>query len=260
MRQISILLSLVGSLSAFAQIEIIHPPAIGDDLTATWTVVVSNPGLLPAAPRELRVDFGPFPPLEGAVVGLPAGCRAVSARHIVCEPIVLGPRERRELQFRLRFNGRYGEVHVYTTFGGGETRAFGRNVFPRLFPVTSTADSGPGSLRQAILDINQACTAVPEPCAPAFQLDGPVPVEGWFTIRPLSPLPPVTAAYAIVDGRSQTLHTGDTNSAGPEVMLDGSSAAWGHGLQFDGARLAVTDLAIGNFPETASPARRRARP
>ncbi|HEY0155943.1 MAG TPA: right-handed parallel beta-helix repeat-containing protein [Thermoanaerobaculia bacterium] len=223
------------------------PTAIGEDLTATWTVIVTNPASAPSAQEDVSVVIASYPPLEGQIVSLPAGCRAISAQQSACT-IVLGAGERREFQFRVQFNRRHGIVQVDASFGTGPIRAFATNLFPRLFAVSSTADSGPGSLRQAILDINQTCAEPFEPCGPAFRLDGPAPVEGWFTIRPSSPLPPLTAPYVVVDGRSQTLHTGNTNPAGPEIMLDGSSNSSGHGLEYNGSHLRVTDMAIGNFP------------
>src|SRR5260370_17654962 len=64
---------------------------------------------------------------------------------------------------------------------------------PRLaqtatFVVTNTADSGPGSLRQAILDANTK----PGPDVIAFRIG-----SGMQTISPLSPLPFVTDALLI---------------------------------------------------------------
>src|SRR5260370_39466387 len=69
---------------------------------------------------------------------------------------------------------------------------------PRLaqtatFVVTNTADSGPGSLRQAILDAN----AKPGPDVIAFSIG-----SGVQTISSLSPLPFVTDPV-IIDGTRQ---------------------------------------------------------
>jgi len=52
------------------------------------------------------------------------------------------------------------------------------------FPVTTTADSGPGSLRQAILNAN----ANPGPDQITFAIPG----GGLHTITPPSPLPTIT--------------------------------------------------------------------
>ena len=55
------------------------------------------------------------------------------------------------------------------------------------FLVTSTGDSGPGSLRQAILDSNADT-------AGANTIDFAIPGEGVQTIAPLSALPAITQA------------------------------------------------------------------
>jgi hypothetical protein len=109
--------------------------------------------------------------------------------------------------------------------------------------VTNVEDSGRGSLRQALLDVPQ-CRG----CDVVFRIGPPVPAEGWFTIRPLSPLPPVAADVIEIDGSAQTLHTGDTNPAGPEILLDGAALLHGHGLQLTAGSVRVTGIAAGHFP------------
>jgi hypothetical protein len=253
MRVISILLSLVVSLSAAGQtIEIVPPATLDAGHTGTWKVIVSNPGSQPTASREVRLDFTPIAPLDGWVVSVPPGCHAAdNGRQTACVPTVLAPGERQVYEYRFRLTGPYGAVFTYATYGygtyGPDISTTSTVTFGLPFVVTNANDSGPGSLRQAILDANSECRGG-EPCEVVFRIDGPVPVEGWFTIRPLSPLPPVTAFSFTLDGAAQTQHTGDTNPAGPELMLDGSLVtAWGHGLQLEGVLASVGDVAIGNF-------------
>jgi Right handed beta helix region len=126
-----------------------------------------------------------------------------------------------------------------------QTRSFGREVV-----VTSSGDSGPGSLRAAIEYANDACTRDAVPCRIVFRIDAPVPERGWFTILPNTPLPAITASPDLeIDGSSQTLFSGDTNPLGPEIALDGSALGHGHGLQIGGIGIAVVrNLAIGGFP------------
>ena len=80
--------------------------------------------------------------------------------------------------------------------------------------VTSTADSGTGSLRQAILDSNAAT-------AGANIIDFAIPGQGVQTIAPLSALPPITHAV-LIDGFSQPGYTGT-----PLIELSGSQAGAG---------------------------------
>ena len=70
----------------------------------------------------------------------------------------------------------------------------------RLFVVTTTADSGPGSLRQAILDSNAATGAT-------NTIDFDIPGSGVQTIAPLSPLPAITNPV-LIDGDSQPGYAG----------------------------------------------------
>ncbi|HEY0155942.1 MAG TPA: right-handed parallel beta-helix repeat-containing protein [Thermoanaerobaculia bacterium] len=257
MRIHSILLSFFVTACALAQtIEIVPPAALDAGNTGTWKVIVSNPGMEPTRPREVRLDFTPFEPLDGEVVSVPPGCHvADNGRQTACVPTVLEPGESEVYEYRFRLTGPYGAVFTYATYGYGIGESYVPDVsttnlveLRRPFPVTNTNDSGPGSLRQAILEMNAVCNT-DVVCDVLFHVEGPVPVEGWFTIRPLTPLPRVTARSFHLDGGTQTAYTGDTNPAGPELMLDGSLVTeWGHGLQLEGGVFAtVTDLAIGNF-------------
>jgi parallel beta-helix repeat protein len=123
-------------------------------------------------------------------------------------------------------------------------------VFYHPFRVTSTADSGPGSLRQAILDANAACSSDDGklPCSIRFEIPPPVPAEGWFTIAPRTPLPSITVTDLLVDGEAQTALTGNTNALGPEIFLLGSQAGDGaEGLDLLSGAAYVRGLAIGGF-------------
>src|SRR5207253_1591429 len=84
-------------------------------------------------------------------------------------------------------------------------------VIPYERPVTSTDDSGPGSLRQALLDANDS----PDENLVIFSLPGAAP----YTIQLLSALPEVTSPI-IIDGWSQS-----ASNTSPVIELDGSSAS-----------------------------------
>jgi hypothetical protein len=112
----------------------------------------------------------------------------------------------------------------------------------QVLAVETTADAGAGSLRAAI----ETANGLTNPAKIEFHLPPPVPAEGWFTLIPESPLPPITAERVFVDGKSQTRFTGDTNTRGPEIAIDGRLAHFG--LEIHSPCLArVEGLALGNF-------------
>jgi hypothetical protein len=91
------------------------------------------------------------------------------------------------------------------------------------YTVTNTNDSGSGSLRQAIIDANNT----PGQDTIAFNIPKSDPgyssSDGVWTITPSSLLPSLTGGNTIIDGATQTVNQGDTNIAGPEIRIDGSS-------------------------------------
>lgn len=121
---------------------------------------------------------------------------------------------------------------------GGRCRPMVEPLEPRALlatiVVTTTADSGPGSLRRAILTANRN----PGHDTIDFDLPGGEP----FVIAPSSPLAAVRGATTI-DGTSQPGF-----SATPVVRLDGRSAGTRtDGLRLFGARILVRGLIIGGF-------------
>jgi hypothetical protein len=90
--------------------------------------------------------------------------------------------------------------------------------------VTNTKDSGPGSLRAALYHALDVATDAPgTPVAVTFQipLTDPGYSDGVFTVQ-LSGRLPGPGPGVTVDGTTQTAFTGDTNPAGPEVVLNGA--------------------------------------
>ncbi|MGP8053345.1 MAG: right-handed parallel beta-helix repeat-containing protein [Limisphaerales bacterium] len=106
------------------------------------------------------------------------------------------------------------------------------------YPVTTTADSGPGSLRQEITDaIGSAGNEV------TFSITG----SGVHTIHLLSALPTIINSV-IIDGTTQT---GYINS--PVIQIDGSEAggSFVDGLYITAGNSAVKGLDITGFTGTA---------
>ncbi|MDA0744994.1 MAG: right-handed parallel beta-helix repeat-containing protein [bacterium] len=111
---------------------------------------------------------------------------------------------------------------------------FSAHVWAATFTVTGTADSGAGSLRQAILDAN----ANPGLDTIDFNISG----AGPHTIAPLFALPTVTDPV-VIDGTTQPGFSGS-----PIIELDGSSAGTSaNGLRITAGSSLVKGLVINRF-------------
>jgi hypothetical protein len=135
----------------------------------------------------------------------------------------------------------------------GLIHAYGSNVlsvaFYRDYLVRSSEDGGSGSLRDVLAAAGTECLRDAVPCRIGFNLPQPAPAGGAYTIRLLTPLPRIEIDDVSVDGETQTAFGGDTNAAGPEVVLDGSHLAAGNGLEIHATVANVQGLAVGGFPE-----------
>jgi hypothetical protein len=103
-----------------------------------------------------------------------------------------------------------------------------------IFVVNNTADTGPGSLRQAILDSN---ATVPGQNEIHFNIPGPAPYE----IFPRSPLPDITIPV-IINGQTQPGFVGT-----PIIGIDGSGAGPANGLSLTTSNCIIEGLAITDF-------------
>jgi hypothetical protein len=110
-----------------------------------------------------------------------------------------------------------------------------------VFVVTTTADSGPGSLRQAILDSNAATGR-------ANTIDFDIPDPGVQTIVPLSPLPAITDSV-LIDGTSQPGYAGT-----PLVALRGQSPGSPGPLAISGGNIAIIGLILDSIAIDATSA------
>jgi hypothetical protein len=110
---------------------------------------------------------------------------------------------------------------------------FERRILLTTFTVTTAADAGPGSLRQAILDANAAAGSD----VIAFAIG-----SGRQTIRPASNQPAVDGT-TVIDGRTQPGWQGT-----PLIQLDGPrSGNDSVGLDVWGERSQVLDLSVTGF-------------
>jgi hypothetical protein len=100
-----------------------------------------------------------------------------------------------------------------------------------VFVVDTTADSGPGSLRQAILDANSVTGLT-------VTIDFAIPGASVQTIEPITPLPPITASL-LVDGTTQPGFAGT-----PLIALGGQSPGSSGQLVISGGNVTIRGLAL----------------
>ncbi|MGI8808775.1 MAG: M12 family metallopeptidase [Acidimicrobiales bacterium] len=119
--------------------------------------------------------------------------------------------------------------------------------------VTNTQESGPGTLRTALYYASDRTEVTPASTTTVgFRIPTTDPgfADTVFTIKPRAAL--VVGGGTIIDGASQTAFTGNTNIAGPEVVLNGSLAPateFASGLLMKGANSSVRSLVINGFPD-----------
>jgi hypothetical protein len=102
------------------------------------------------------------------------------------------------------------------------------------FLVTTVADGGPGSLRQAILESNAS--------SGTSTIEFSIPGQGVRTIAPASPLPSMTGAV-VIDGSTQPGYDGS-----PLIRLSGSNT----GLTLYGPSISVHGVELGALAIDAS--------
>ena len=110
------------------------------------------------------------------------------------------------------------------------------------FLVINTVDSGPGSLRQAILDSDAAT-------GETNTIDFSIGSGGVQTIAPLSPLPALTSPVTI-DGTSQPGY--DPNNPAPMIELSGQNitGTTAFGLEISGGDSTIEGLIVNRFPSS----------
>ncbi|HNR69388.1 MAG TPA: right-handed parallel beta-helix repeat-containing protein [bacterium] len=119
------------------------------------------------------------------------------------------------------------------------------------FLVTNTADSGPGSLRQAMLDADAA--------AGADQIHFHIPLAdpgydaaaGVWTIRPLTWLPHLDDDLTVIDGLTQrSFHGLDPSSSHPVICILNNGTV-NNGFTINGSSICLIGLTISGFSDHA---------
>jgi len=234
-----------------AAVAITAPATLGPDRTATARIAFTNrtqygtePATLTFYVTQLERLVTYSPGLSCSV--LPAGVPN-SFSTITCQTPPVAANSTTEYAFELQFVRESRVAFSATVLWGGNTyHDYKEQTYTQPFPVTNTNDAGPGSLRQALLNVNATCLSELHACRVEFALTGEPSPGGWYIFRPLTPLPEITGNWIVVDGESQS-RLANTNSAGPEIFLDGGTTAGVSGLTFLGRRAEVVGMAIGNF-------------
>ncbi len=124
-------------------------------------------------------------------------------------------------------------------------------VRANIYSVTTTAESGAGSLRQAIVDANTHAGAdtilftIPA-SDPGFDV-----VSGVWTIRPTSDFSSLSDGGTFIDGTTQTASQGDRNVFGPEIEIDGTNAAGANGFTITSPDNVIKGLIINRVNSIA---------
>jgi len=142
-----------------------------------------------------------------------------------------------------------GTIRIVTATGTATSIAnFTVTPTPNPAIVTNTNDSGAGSLRAAIVQANIRPGTTIRFNIPASRLSG-----GVVTISPDTALPAIRANGTRIDGTTQTAFSGNTNAAGPEVVIKGdglgAGSAEGYGLVIGASNCLVKGLIINGFAE-----------
>jgi hypothetical protein len=215
------------------------------------SIFLNNITTVDAHDVDLTIDFRP----DAGVLSLPAGCSSTTAGRMVCHLDTL-PFSIPQPAFKatLVAPATYGSGSIVFNATATErehdfdaasnTKTLTVQLYDTEY-VTTTADDGAGSLRQAILDANAHCTGTTL-CTIAFHI-AEASATPWKTIRITSPLPMLTAPGIRVDGATQTAFFGDTNVDGPEIEISGGGTVDGDGLLITSCNDEIANLAINSF-------------
>ena len=255
MRSTFAVLALILSLSATAQtfdIVVTPPAALGTEHQGQWRITVRNltDAEITDALVTLNINQATFVEMEPQ---LECGTKfSPTEAFRQCRVPAIAPRGSFDLLVTLATVFQYNFVGTVTEVTRGDTERLFRvltTTFWKDYPVTSTADAGPGTLRQAILDINEQCRTISPlglatPCRAAFDITQKIGGDFFHTVELLSPLPALDVPWSSVDGSTED----QSNTLGPSVALDGAALHAGNGITVASGTCEIKGIAIGSFP------------
>lgn len=229
----TILVSEGADTSVLDLINSITEPEVAAEVQRLKQAVIDN-GLH----LEKGTDFDPKPVVGGPLTKDTLSIRTVNSDDKVVVKVSKDVQPVTKKNVSLRIDG--GDDFVSLSGPQQLDSLVGVDVVPdgavRIFTVTNTLDSGPGSLRAAIEGANGWASdglaiitiAIPD-TDPGFidvdvsRADGD-PKPDVFVIAPQSALPALRRGATVLNGQSQHNFTGDTNPFGPEIVLAGQHA------------------------------------
>ena len=239
------------------EVELQGPSHLDAQNAGLWSLSVRNRSDIPSSDARVRFLFngaalGPSPRFLSASEGLTCNRQpGESADALECS-FALPPSSAGSWNVRVQYDRPFGRFFASADvrlqqIGEESVAVREQGIVAREYRVTHTGDSGPDSLRAVIEQMNVECTNS-APCRITFFMMQAPSDAGWYTIRPLTPLPEIRVVDAVIDGMDRRALEGGPSGFGPRIELDGALVRSGNGLTFRSALATVRLLSVGGFP------------
>ncbi len=209
------------------ELSFFAPDRLDTQNRGVYRLVIANTSTFDAPDATITFSFATNTRIVDVSPALP--CPDVNGR-MLCRIGLLAAGESREYAVNIEHPTPEGHYSMFVALTWAPDQFAGPRVailatLYRRFAVASIADDGAGSLRRAILDVNEQCARDGVPCMIEF--------SGALTVAPSSPLPMVLAPEILIDGAGTTLR--------------GEGVSAGDGLFIAADRLTVLNLNVTGF-------------